>query len=43
MPNLTEFETFSEFCLWYQSLAPHEPLNMHEAATIYFNLQLYNF
>lgn len=37
MPDLNQFENFEEFCQWYQQLIPEEPLNMCEAATIYFN------
>ncbi len=36
-------EEFEDFVIWYQSLAPEEPLDLVEAASIYFNLELYNF
>lgn len=42
MHPLEEFDDFSHFCLWYQDLVPQEPLNLEEAAAIYFNyLELY--
>jgi hypothetical protein len=40
---MPDFLDFSEFCKWYSELQPEEPLNLQEAATIYFNLDLYNF
>lgn len=42
MPPIEEFEDFMDFCQWYQDLVPQEPLNLEEAASIYFNLDLYN-
>jgi hypothetical protein len=39
MPLLEQFENFEQFCQWYQQLVPSEPLDKHEAATIYFNLE----
>jgi hypothetical protein len=38
-----QFEDFADFVQWYQDLIPEEPINLTEAATIYFNLELYNF
>ena len=36
-----EFESFSQFCQWYYNLVPAEPLDLQEAALIYFNLEIY--
>jgi hypothetical protein len=35
------FEDFEDFCTWYQLLNPNEPLDKHEAMTIYFYLETY--
>lgn len=41
MPDFIDFE---EFLKWYQDLVPQEPVNLEEAAVIYFNyLEIYNF
>jgi hypothetical protein len=42
MLPVEEFENFKEFCRWYRDIIPEEPLNLEEAATIYFNLEIYN-
>ena len=42
MLPVEQFENFKEFCQWYRDLVPEEPLNLEEAATIYFELELYN-
>lgn len=44
IPDLKEFADFEDFVKWYENLKPTEPVNLHEAATIYFNyLEIYNF
>lgn len=44
MPELKDFMDFDDFLHWYHNLAPKEPVNLEEAAEIYFNyLEIYNF
>lgn len=40
--ELQLFDSFEEFCSWYQSLVPDEPLNLTEAAITFYNLDFYN-
>lgn len=39
---MPDFLDFKEFCLWYEQIGFSEPLDLHEAATIYFNLEIYD-
>lgn len=41
MPDFLDFLDFKEFCLWYESIGLEEPFDLHEAATIYYNLENY--
>lgn len=36
------FEGIDDFIEWYFNLNPNDPIDMHEAMTIFFNLDTYS-
>lgn len=38
---MNNFQTFEEFALWWTLQNPAEPMNVHEAWTIFFNQETY--